>query len=605
MSELNTEHIYQGIPASSGYAIGRACFVRQQESYYVEPVDGSIDDAQVPDELQRFHAALDAARTEIIALQNELRSKADARDIGIFDAQLLITDDQLLTNEVTDMIARLHKPADYAFFKVVEKFVAAISVMPDSYIKERTADIRDVATRVLTHLQNRRGEGVQYDDQRIILAHELTPSDTASLDRQHVLGFAVETGSTTSHTAILARSMQLPAVVGIEPEFFESVQDGDMLILDGYLGRLILHPSRETELDYRRKIEETLIFFHKLASENRLSTETRDGFVLQLSGNIEKTADVQTIRQYGGCGVGLFRTEYMFLNASGLPSEEEQYHIYRTTLEAMGKEPVVVRTLDIGGDKLDQALQRYAEPNPFLGLRGIRFCLRERRDILRTQLRALLRAGKHGNLKVMLPMVTCVEEVLEVRAMLDSLKTELRGEHHEFAEHLSLGAMIETPAAALLAEPLAKVVDFFSIGTNDLVQYTLAVDRTNEHLSYLYWPTHPAVLTLIANCIAVARRHNIWVSVCGQIAGDPKFTPLLVGLGVHELSMPPSLLGPVRRVVRKLKMAEAELAALQVLECETPEKALAISLRMLRDVAPEIAELIAPESTPAAGPAKA
>ncbi len=592
---LPEEKIYQGIPASSGYAIGRVCFVRQQESYYVEPVDGTIDPEDVTAEIQRFHHALDVARDEIRTLQSELRSKADARDVGIFDAQLLITDDQMLMREVGSLISDQLKPADYAFFKVVEKFVAAISVMPDSYIKERTADIRDVATRVLTHLQNRRGNGVQYDEQRIILAHELTPSDTAALDPKKVLGFAVETGSSTSHTAILARSLQLPAVVGISPEFFEAVHDGDMLVLDGYSGKLIIDPSHETEAEYRRKMEEALIFFHKLASEKRLSAETLDGFVLQLSGNIEKAEDVATIRQYGGCGVGLFRTEYLFMNSGGLPTEQEQYEIYRATLEGMGHEPVVVRTLDIGGDKLDQALQRYTEPNPFLGLRGIRFCLRERQDILRVQLRALLRAGKHGNLKVMLPMVTCVEEILEVRALVAELANELKKEGIEHVQTLQIGAMIETPAAALVASALAKTVDFFSIGTNDLVQYTLAVDRTNERLSYLYWPTHPSVLTLIANCIAVARRHNIWVSVCGQIAGDPAFTPLLVGLGVHELSMPPSMLGPVRRVIRKLKMSEAEQAAQTVLECETAEKALTVSLEMLRRAAPEIAALIAPE----------
>jgi len=590
------EKVYQATPASIGYAIGRVCFVRQQESYYVEPVDRSIAPDQVEEEIRRFHQALDASREEILALQRELRSKADAKDVGIFDAQLLITDDQMLTSEVGAMIAGRLKPADFAFFKVVEKFVAAISVMPDSYIKERTADIRDVATRVLTHLQNRRGGVLQYDDQRIILAHELTPSDTASLDPAKVLGFAVETGSPTSHTAILARSLQLPAVVGIEPDFFEAVQDGDMLILDGYTGKLIVHPSRETEAAYRKKLEEMLIFFHKLAGENRLSTETRDGFVLQLSGNIEKPDDIATIRQYGGCGVGLFRTEYLYLNSGGLPSEEDQYRIYRTTLEKMGSEPVVVRTLDIGGDKLDQALQRYAEPNPFLGLRGIRFCLRERADVFRTQLRALLRAGVHGNLKVMLPMVTCVEEIVAVRDLIAELDAELRRENVPHVDRLQIGAMIETPAAALLASALARFVDFFSIGTNDLVQYTLAVDRTNERLGYLYWPTHPAVLTLIANTIAVARRHNIWVSVCGQIAGDARFTPLLVGLGVHELSMPPAMLGPVRRVVRKLKMSEAERAAQAVLECETAEKALNISLKMLREAAPEVADLIAPEA---------
>ena len=287
MPDTEKEIICQGIAASSGYAIGRVCLVRHEENFYVEPLDGEIAEQYIEAEVTHFRSSMDAARSEILQLQEELRSKADAHDVGIFDAQLLITDDQLLTREVEQMISLQRKPADYAFFKVVEKFVAAISVMPDSYIKERTADIRDVAARVLTHLQNRADNSMHYDDQRIILARDLTPSDTASLDRRRVLGFAVETGSASSHTAILARSMQLPAVLGIPGDFLEMVKDNDMMILDGYSGKLILHPSRETEAAYRRKMEETLVFFHKLSEENRLNAETRDGFVLQLSGNIE------------------------------------------------------------------------------------------------------------------------------------------------------------------------------------------------------------------------------------------------------------------------------------------------------------------------------
>ena len=328
MPENSSEIICQGIAASNGYAIGRVCFVRQDENFYIEPSDSTINENEVASEIEHFHSALNAARTEILRLQQELQKKADAHDVGIFDAQLLITDDQLLTREVEQMISNQRKPADYAFFKVVEKFVAAISVMPDNYIKERTADIRDVAARVLNHLQYRSDNDLEYDDQRIILAHDLTPSDTAALDRRRVLGFAVETGSTTSHTAILARSMQLPAVLGIPGDFLERVKDNDMLILDGYSGKLILHPTKDTEDEYRRKMEETLIFFHKLAEEKRLSAETRDGFVLQLSGNIEKVEDIDTVHEFGGVGIGLFRSEYMFLNASGLPGEEEQLDVY-------------------------------------------------------------------------------------------------------------------------------------------------------------------------------------------------------------------------------------------------------------------------------------
>ena len=368
---------------------------------------------------------------------------------------------------------------------------------------------------------------------------------------------------------------------------------GPLVVIDGFTGKLILNPEPRTADTYRLKAEEAGRFYSNLRRESMLMPETADGFLVQLAGNLDTDSGLKELTQAGACGVGLFRTEYLFLNRRTSPTEEEQFEIYKKMLSATEGRPIVVRTLDAGGDKIVSHFDRTPEQNPFLGLRGIRLCLRERPDLLRTQLRALLRAGVFGNLKVMLPMVSCMAEVTEVRFLIAELQKELKREKKEFVSRLSVGAMIETPAAALQTDRLAEVVDFFSLGTNDLVQYTMAIDRSNERVAYLYQPSHPAILELIARTVRAARRHNIWVSVCGQMAADPVYTPLLVGLGVHELSMEANAIGAVRRVVRGLYLHEAEAAARAALNAGSAEEALAISRALLRKVAPQVAKLVA------------
>ncbi|WP_176013683.1 phosphoenolpyruvate--protein phosphotransferase [Victivallis sp. Marseille-Q1083] len=592
-SEAVQEKIHRGIAASPGFAIGKVLVVKDGGAAYTEPPKSAIAPEAVFQEIQRFEEALEKTRNDLTALQTQLQEKVNAAEARILDAHLLILDDQMLQNEVTSMIRNQSCNAEYAFYKIVERYVKAIMMMSDNYIKERAADIRDVAARVLAHLQNFHKIALnELLDQRIIIADELTPSDTAALDRSKVLGFAITTGSKTSHTAILARSMQLPALVGIPAELLQTLHTGDKIIIDGFAGILITAPAERTEELYRAKIEEESKLYSDLTKDNRLRPETLDGFMVQLSANIESVSGLDQIARYGACGIGLFRTEYLFLSKPQLPTEDEQYTIYRQLLDAVGNDPVIIRTLDIGGDKMEQSIQRYAEANPFLGLRGIRLCLHECRDLLRTQLRALLRASVHGTLRVMLPMISCVEEVIEVKALIKELQLELRGEKREFAEHLELGAMIETPVAALMVNSLAGLVDFFSLGTNDLIQYTMAIDRSNERVAYLYQPTHPAVLELIWRCAQEARRHNIWVSVCGQMAGDPRFTALLVGLGVHELSMPPQAVAPVRRVIRQMRLYEAEATAQAAMSCSTADDAMKIAVDFLNQVAPEISQLV-------------
>ena len=586
------EKIYHGIGASPGIAIGQVLLIKEHSTSYKKPVDATISTEQIEAEIKRFESALDETRLELEELQKRVLNKLQAHEASIFDAHMLIVDDQMLLHEVQDTISNQLSTAECAFFKIMERYVTAISVMKDAYIKERVADIKDVASRVLSNLQETSRPVLDYlEGMRIIIAHDLTPSDTVLLDRKKVQAFAIESGSNTSHTAILARSMQIPSVVNIAGNIVSELKNDDDIIIDGFIGTIIVHPTDKTRKAYQLKAKEEGRFYIDLIRESRLRPETLDGFTVQLASNIETLEDVQTAKKFGTSGVGLFRTEYMYMGNKALPTEEEQVETFTSLIKEMNGEPVIVRTLDIGGDKYCESLSLRKEANPFLGLRAIRLCLHECQDVFRTQLRSLLRAGATGNLKIMLPMISCVEEVEQVKEIIEELKVELAGEKLAFNRDVEVGIMIETPAAALMAEHFAKIVDFFSIGTNDLIQYTIAVDRDNERVSYLYEPSNPAILNLIKIVVDAAKKNRIWVSVCGQMAGNPKYIPLLVGMGVHELSMVPMSLGSVRRIIRKLNMHEAEVAVKKALECSNAKDALNISLELLKKIEPEVTDL--------------
>ena len=586
------EKIYHGIGASPGIAIGKVLLIKEHSTSYVKPPEATITVDQVEIEIKKFERALDTTREELEELQKRIQNKLQAHEASIFDAHLLIVDDQMLLHEVQDNIQNQLTTADCAFFKIMERYITAMSVMKDAYIKERVSDIKDVASRVLANLQETNRPVLDYlEDKRIIIAHDLTPSDTVSLDRQKVQAFAIESGSNTSHTAILARSMQIPSVVNIQGDIVSQIKNDEDIIVDGFIGTIIVNPTEKTRKAYQLKAKEEGRFYIDLIRESRLRPETLDGFTVQLASNIETLQDVQTAKKFGTSGVGLFRTEYMYMGNKTLPSEESQVETFTSLIKEMNGEPVIVRTLDIGGDKNCENLSLRKEANPFLGLRAIRLCLHECQDVFRTQLRSLLRAGATGDLKIMLPMISCVEEVVEVKKIIEDLKDELSNENLPFNPDIEVGIMIETPAAALMAEHFAKIVDFFSIGTNDLIQYTLAVDRDNERVSYLYEPTNPAILNLIKIVVDAAKKNRIWVSVCGQMAGSPQYIPLLLGMGVHELSMVPMSLGSVRRIIRKLKMHEAEIAAEKALLCSSAQDALNISLELLKKIAPEVTDL--------------
>ena len=574
----------QAIPISPGIAIGR---VQQMHTLGRRPEPRRISADGVNAELRRFDDARAKTRNQLAALEEKLRGRLGG-EADIFGAQMLLVDDRMLLSGVEHNIHDEHYCAEYAVHAAADHFASVLGAVSDEYLRERAADLRDVANRLLENLSETERETPELDVRRIIAAPLLTPSETARLDRDKVLGFAVETGSATCHAAILARSMRIPAVAGVPGAVFEQLGGEDILIIDGFSGKVIVNPGEREIAAYRLKKQAAGKLVSELERDSRLLPETTDGFLVELAANIETAEAFADAKKAGARGVGLFRTEFLFMDPEHIPGEEEQFKIYKELLLAAGDEPVTIRTMDLGGDKFSTGIHHIPEANPFLGLRGIRLSLYERRDLFDTQLRALLRAGVYGNLRVMIPMVCSTLEIEETREIIARIKKEFSEAGIEHVAHLSLGAMIETPAAAMIADRLARMVDFFSIGTNDLIQYTMAVDRGNERVAYLYRPCHPAVLQMIRKCVEAAVANNIFVSVCGQMGGDPQLTPFLLGLGVHELSMSPESIPIVRRVIRSLSRHEAEEAAWRGLRCNNAAEAHAIAEALLKKCAPEI-----------------
>ena len=585
------EILFHGIPASPGIAIAPVYLSGPQEKHTVVVENAQIDPENAESEIELFKQSLERTRNEIKDLQSTLRDSLDERDAAIFDAHLLIVDDRMLSTEVVNLIRKKLLPARSAFRQTIERYISAMSSMPDQYLRERAADIQDVANRILANLDGLtdRKNVASFTGPVIVIAKDLTPSDTATLDRSHVTGFAIETGSPTSHTAILARSMKIPAVVGMR-RIFERLTNGDKVIIDGYLGMVIIHPEPETIEFYEEKLRRQERLLAELEKENRMLAETTDGYVIQLMANVEGIEGIEEVKKSCSEGIGLFRTEYLFMNKPVLPDEETQFQVYKKLAELMPDQPVIIRTLDVGGDKFDAAISLPKEPNPFLGMRAIRLGL-SRPELLKNQLRALLRAGVYGDIKILFPMISSLEELEGLLHLLEQLKDDLRERGIPFKDDMQVGVMIEIPSAVLIADQLAKKADFFSIGSNDLVQYTLAVDRSNEKVAKLYNPMHPAVIELIAMAAKAARDNQIWISCCGELASDPLFTPLLVGLGVQELSMSPGALPAVRRTIRRLSMAEAEALVQDIRQAADSNYTATRCKDLIARIAPSIAKM--------------
>ena len=539
---------FQGIAVAPGIARGPA-MVQWEEDEEI-PLR-KITDAELPEEIARFESALISTRAELLDIQQRIANAIGSDDASIFDAHLLVVEDRTLIEEVLRSLDRERCNVEYVFHQVAEKYCRTLAEIDDPYLRERVVDIEDVTRRIIRNLLGKSHEAAISSDQpHIVVAHNLTPSDTAQLNRELVLGFATETGSRTSHTAIMARSLEIPAIVGLHG-ICQKLTSGDEILIDGYNGLLIVNPSPETLEEYGRLESEKELVSEKLELIRETTSTTRDGRHIVLSANVDLPEELEDVSESGAEGIGLYRTEFLYLNRPSPPDEDEQYEHYRLAAERAMPHGVIIRTLDIGGDKSAESLHLPEEQNPFLGCRAIRFCL-QNPEIFRTQLRAILRAGVSNNVRIMYPMISGLEELRQANALLEESKAELAARGVPFNPYIEVGIMIEIPSAVLAAEHLAREANFFSIGTNDLIQYTIAVDRLNERIAHLYNPTHPAILRMLKMAIDAAHSNGIWAGICGEMAGDVLLTPLLIGLGVDELSAAGAVVPRVKKAVQSL-----------------------------------------------------
>lgn len=556
---------FQGVGVSPGIGRGALHVVRDEGD---DIARHRIEPADIPEEIGRFETALIQTRSQILEMQERIAQSIGAKDAGIFDAHLLVVEDRTLIDEVLRKLQADLNNVEFVFQEVATHYADTLSQIDDPYLRERALDIQDVTRRVVRNLQGKAPKDfLSLAEKHILLAHNITPSDTATMNREYVLGLATDLGSRTSHTAIMARSLGIPAIVGLH-DATEKLESGQEVLLDGYNGLLILDPTPETLWHYGELEQKRSLVQEQLTRLRETKSTTRDGRHIVLSANVELPEEVEAAPRNGAEGIGLYRTEFLYLNRTTLPSEEEQYGIYRKVAEQVQPHPLIIRTFDLGGDKLAAVMDADDEMNPFLGHRAIRFSL-ERVDIFKAQLRAIIRASAVGNVKVMFPMISGLEELTRALAVFEECKTELKGEGQEFDPKTEVGAMIEIPSAAMCADRLAREIDFFSIGTNDLIQYAIAVDRVNERVAHLYEPTHPAVLKLLKMVADAGHAHDLWVGVCGEMAGDLALTPLLLGLGMDELSVGASLVPRVKRAVQSLTHTECQKLVNEVMELDT------------------------------------
>lgn len=561
----------QGIGASAGIAIGRAFVLPNWEW---ELPEQKIDVADFAREFERVYEGIRTSKSEIEQIKDELREVVGSEETHIFDAHLAILDDPVFMNEIQGIIQRQYKAAEVAVKEAIDHFVTMFDLLDDEYMKERALDIKDVGNRLLKHLLGAPEITLPSDTQPFILiAKELSPSQLAHINPQHVLGIVTLAGSTTSHSAIMARALGVPLVVGVESNLEEPIQTGQTLIIDGSDGSVYLNPNQQiidTYTELHRRQAEAKKKLHGIAGYRPV---TPDGKTLELAANISSFKELEIALSSGAHGVGLFRTEFLYMDRNRFPKEEEQFEVYRSVAEKLEGEPLVIRTLDVGGDKQLDYFELPEEDNPFLGYRAIRISL-DRQDLFKTQLRAILRASYYGQVKLMYPLISSVDEVRAANAILNEAKRELEQEGHPFDKGMKIGIMIEVPAAVMIADLLAQEVDFFSIGTNDLVQFTLAVDRMNEEISHLYEPYHPALLRMLRMTVEAAKRSGITVGVCGELAGDLRALPIWLSLDVDELSMSSHAILQVKERLLCTSQEESRIVFQKLHDCRTSSEIL-------------------------------
>ncbi|MCH7504684.1 phosphoenolpyruvate--protein phosphotransferase [PVC group bacterium] len=575
---------HKGIAASPGIVIGRALLLDRDDLTIPKH---EIKEEDLPKEIARFEDALIKTRKEMIEMQTRIEDKMGTKHAEIFDAHLLVLEDRMLIEEVIRRLEKEKRCVEFVFYESLQKFAKAFSSIEDEYLKERAADIQDVGRRVLRNLLGKHHETLSsIEEKGIVIAYDLAPSETVFINKSFVLGFATDIGSRTSHTAIIARSLEIPAIVGLE-DITQRVEYGDTIILDGIHGIIEINPNEKLIAHYREEIKKFEEITRNLSVFQTLPAVTTDDHKLKLMANIELPSESDSALIHGAVGIGLYRTEFFYMNRTDLPTEQEHYENYKIVADKMYPHEVVVRTMDLGGDKFLSHLNVPNELNPFMGWRAIRFSL-EKKDIFKTQLRAILRANEHGNLKILYPLITNLEELIQANLVLEVVKKELIADGHTINTDIGVGAMIEVPSAALITDLLAPHVDFFSIGTNDLIQYALAVDRVNEHIAYLYDPAHPGVLRFIDKIIRDAKDANIRVAMCGEMASDPIYIPLLIGMGLEEFSVPSAFISEIKKVSRSISRTECQKLWSQVQKISTGKEIQKILVEFLRLKVPEL-----------------
>lgn len=573
----------QGIPVSSGIIIGKARLIDREK---VKVPLRKIDESFVQYEIERFKKAVEEVKRQLSDLKNRLPDKLKEHAF-ILDSHLMILNDSMLYDATVERIKEEKINAEWALKRAFDEIKKLFSQIEDSYISERISDVENVVQRILRILTGKKKEDISNMEERaIIVAHDLSPADTAELDSDKVLGFVTDGGGRTSHTAILARALKLPAVMGL-CSVTDKVEDGTILIVDGDTGRVIVNPDEDDISYYEERRRQREKVKNSILKEAYLPAVTLDGHRISVMANTEFLQEVFSVKEQGAEGIGLYRTEFLYLSHKELPKEEELFEDYKKAAEAIAPDPIIIRTLDIGADKLKEKITAVEETNPALGLRAIRFCLKHP-DIFRIQLRAILRASAYGNVQIMLPMISSLEEILETKKLIEDVKKELDTEGIPYNRNIKIGIIIEVPSTVIIADTLARHVDFFSIGTNDLIQYTLAIDRINKEVAYLYEPFHPAILRMIKSVILSAEKNRIPVSLCGEMAGDPLCVPLLIGLGLKKLSMNPRVIPLIKRIIRSISAEELKKDAEKILEFSTSKQIKTYVTERMKRLLPDL-----------------